>query len=181
VVKTGLNVVEPRNGRNNTQSTYQGIPGIIPYHLTARPLFLSFLSLCRPFAFLDREDRQYVARCKSYVSCLPRSFDVIIGAENAGGGIRVDDIEDDSLRSATLKLRHHPDSLSTRFSLVNIVPEEKALALITGNPAELLSLHRGQGLEILWRDSLQCPSEEEYIMMANNSTFIPRPNHDNIL
>lgn len=35
--------------------------------------------------------------------------------------------------------------------------------------AELLSLHRGQGLEILWRDSLTCPSEEEYIDMVNNS------------
>ncbi len=35
--------------------------------------------------------------------------------------------------------------------------------------AELLSLHRGQGLEILWRDSLRCPTEEEYIHMVNNS------------
>jgi len=34
---------------------------------------------------------------------------------------------------------------------------------------ELLSLHRGQGLEIFWRDSLQCPTEEEYISMVNNS------------
>ena len=52
-----------------------------------------------------------------------------------------------------------------------IALEEKAVALITGNQAELLFLHRGQGLEILWRDSLQCPSEEEYIRMVNNSTF----------
>ncbi|KAF9222343.1 terpenoid synthase [Gyrodon lividus] len=35
---------------------------------------------------------------------------------------------------------------------------------------ELLSLHRGQGLEIFWRDSLQCPTEEEYISMVNNKT-----------
>ncbi|PPQ68609.1 hypothetical protein CVT24_005427 [Panaeolus cyanescens] len=35
---------------------------------------------------------------------------------------------------------------------------------------ELLSLHRGQGLEILWRDSLQCPSEEDYISMVNQKT-----------
>lgn len=34
---------------------------------------------------------------------------------------------------------------------------------------ELLSLHRGQGLEIFWRDSLQCPTEEEYVSMVNNS------------
>ncbi|KAG1792816.1 isoprenoid synthase domain-containing protein [Suillus plorans] len=35
---------------------------------------------------------------------------------------------------------------------------------------ELLSLHRGQGMEILWRDLLQCPTEEEYISMVNNKT-----------
>ncbi|KAH0829020.1 isoprenoid synthase domain-containing protein [Lanmaoa asiatica] len=35
---------------------------------------------------------------------------------------------------------------------------------------ELLSLHRGQGLEIFWRDTLQCPTEEEYISMVNNKT-----------
>jgi geranylgeranyl diphosphate synthase type 3 len=36
--------------------------------------------------------------------------------------------------------------------------------------AEILSLHRGQGLELLWRDSLQCPTEEEYLEMVNNKT-----------
>ncbi|KAI0262197.1 terpenoid synthase [Gloeopeniophorella convolvens] len=36
--------------------------------------------------------------------------------------------------------------------------------------AELLSLHRGQGLDLLWRDSLQCPTEEEYIAMVNDKT-----------
>lgn len=38
---------------------------------------------------------------------------------------------------------------------------------------ELLCLHRGQGLEILWRDSLQCPTEEEYVRMVNFSAFRP--------
>ncbi|KZT72460.1 terpenoid synthase [Daedalea quercina L-15889] len=36
--------------------------------------------------------------------------------------------------------------------------------------AELLALHRGQGLELLWRDSLQCPTEEEYVSMVNQKT-----------
>ncbi|CAL1712001.1 unnamed protein product [Somion occarium] len=36
--------------------------------------------------------------------------------------------------------------------------------------SELLNLHRGQGLELLWRDSLQCPTEEDYISMVNNKT-----------
>ncbi|EIM80708.1 terpenoid synthase [Stereum hirsutum FP-91666 SS1] len=35
---------------------------------------------------------------------------------------------------------------------------------------ELLSLHRGQGLDLLWRDSLQCPTEDEYISMVKDKT-----------
>src|SRR6188768_1915933 len=34
---------------------------------------------------------------------------------------------------------------------------------------ELLNLHRGQGLDLFWRDSLQCPTEEEYVDMVNGS------------
>lgn len=34
---------------------------------------------------------------------------------------------------------------------------------------ELINLHRGQGIELYWRDSLTCPTEEEYLDMVNNS------------
>lgn len=34
---------------------------------------------------------------------------------------------------------------------------------------ELLQLHRGQGLDLFWRDSLQCPTEEEYVEMVLGS------------
>jgi hypothetical protein len=40
---------------------------------------------------------------------------------------------------------------------------------------ELLSLHRGQGLEILWRDSLRCPSEEDYVKLVNNRLQYVQP------
>lgn len=36
----------------------------------------------------------------------------------------------------------------------------------------MLELHQGQGLDILWRDSHICPSEEEYKMMVNKSIYI---------
>ncbi|KAK7206822.1 geranylgeranyl pyrophosphate synthase [Myxozyma melibiosi] len=35
---------------------------------------------------------------------------------------------------------------------------------------EMLNLHRGQGLDLYWRDSLICPTEEEYITMVKNKT-----------
>jgi geranylgeranyl diphosphate synthase type 3 len=35
---------------------------------------------------------------------------------------------------------------------------------------ELLNLHRGQGMELYWRDSLTCPSEVDYLEMVGNKT-----------
>lgn len=34
---------------------------------------------------------------------------------------------------------------------------------------ELLQLHRGQGMDLFWRDSLTCPTEKEYIDMVLGS------------
>ncbi|CAD6568039.1 MAG: geranylgeranyl pyrophosphate synthetase [Cyphobasidiales sp. Tagirdzhanova-0007] len=34
---------------------------------------------------------------------------------------------------------------------------------------ELLNLHRGQGMDLYWRDSLTCPTEQEYIDMVSNT------------
>lgn len=35
---------------------------------------------------------------------------------------------------------------------------------------ELLNLHRGQGMDLHWRDSLSCPTEAEYFDMVSNKT-----------
>ncbi|KAM0286490.1 hypothetical protein ACHAQH_000916 [Verticillium albo-atrum] len=35
---------------------------------------------------------------------------------------------------------------------------------------ELLSLHRGQGMDLFWRESRKCPSEAEYFEMVSNKT-----------
>ncbi|KAJ3339804.1 Geranylgeranyl pyrophosphate synthase [Gonapodya sp. JEL0774] len=35
---------------------------------------------------------------------------------------------------------------------------------------ELLNLHRGQGMDLYWRDTVTCPSEEEYMEMVSNKT-----------
>ena len=42
---------------------------------------------------------------------------------------------------------------------------------------EQLNLHRGQGRDILWRDSNRCPTEEEYESMVLDSEYAgsPRP------
>ncbi|KAF8902614.1 isoprenoid synthase domain-containing protein [Gymnopilus junonius] len=99
--------------------------------------------------------------------------------------LMVDDIEDDSQLRRGNPVAHKIYGVPQTINTANYVyflayqelfalrgsdttpPQQPLDSLVT---AELLSLHRGQGLEILWRDSLQCPSEEEYITMVNNKT-----------
>ncbi|KAI1122183.1 terpenoid synthase [Nemania abortiva] len=35
---------------------------------------------------------------------------------------------------------------------------------------ELINLHRGQGMDLYWRDSLTCPTEDHYLEMVGNKT-----------
>jgi geranylgeranyl diphosphate synthase, type III len=38
------------------------------------------------------------------------------------------------------------------------------------NLDEMINFHRGQGMDLFWRDNLVCPSTEEYIQMVNDKT-----------
>ncbi|THH23082.1 hypothetical protein EUX98_g8100 [Antrodiella citrinella] len=106
----------------------------------------------------------------------------------------VDDIEDDAQLRRGVPVSHKiygiPQTINSAnyvyflayqqlFSLRNdtdVHPDDDGKRLVSPQEldrvvtSELLSLHRGQGLEILWRDSLQCPTEEQYISMVNNKT-----------
>ncbi|KAF6746807.1 farnesyltranstransferase [Ephemerocybe angulata] len=98
--------------------------------------------------------------------------------------LMVDDIEDDSQLRRGNPVAHKiygvPQTINSAnyvyflafqelFALRNspTAPRQDLDQVVT---AELLSLHRGQGMEILWRDSLQCPTEDEYIQMVSNKT-----------
>ena len=35
---------------------------------------------------------------------------------------------------------------------------------------EMLALHRGQGMDLFWRDTLSCPTEDDYLEMVSNKT-----------
>ncbi|KAJ7182659.1 isoprenoid synthase domain-containing protein [Mycena crocata] len=99
--------------------------------------------------------------------------------------LMVDDIQDDSqLRRGapvTHKIYGVPQTINTAnyvyflaYQELMALPGENSTPsqteLVSIITSELVSLHRGQGLELLWRDSLTCPSEDEYISMVNNKT-----------
>ena len=52
-------------------------------------------------------------------------------------------------------------------SLTALPNASAALSIYT---EELLNLHRGQGMDLYWRDTLTCPSESDYLEMVSNKT-----------
>lgn len=50
------------------------------------------------------------------------------------------------------------------------VSELKSMEALNTFTTELLNLHRGQGMELYFRDNLICPTEEQYMEIVSNKT-----------
>ncbi|KAI9487878.1 MAG: geranylgeranyl pyrophosphate synthase [Benjaminiella poitrasii] len=92
--------------------------------------------------------------------------------------LMIDDVQDDSDLRRGVPVAHHiygiPQTINTANYVIFLALQE---VMKLNNPEmikvcteELINLHRGQGIELYWRDSLTCPTEEEYIEMVNNKT-----------
>jgi geranylgeranyl diphosphate synthase type 3 len=90
----------------------------------------------------------------------------------------VDDIEDNSKLRRGIPTAHTIFGIPTVLNCANYV-YFLALEECHGmnNPRasqvfveELLNLHRGQGQDIAWRESLRCPTENEYLQMVQDKT-----------
>ncbi|PLN77553.1 geranylgeranyl diphosphate synthase [Aspergillus taichungensis] len=90
----------------------------------------------------------------------------------------IDDVEDDSILRRGVPVAHKIYGTAQTINSANYV---YFLALQElqklNNPEainiyvqELLNLHRGQGMDLFWRDTLTCPSEDEYLEMVGNKT-----------
>lgn len=90
----------------------------------------------------------------------------------------VDDIEDSSPLRRGLPVAHNIFGTAQTINSANYVyfmalqelqklRNPKAVAIFTD---ELLNLHRGQGMDLFWRDVLSCPTEDDYLEMVSNKT-----------
>lgn len=93
---------------------------------------------------------------------------------------RIDDIEDNSILRRGVPVAHNIFGVASTINSANYVyflGLEKCLEL--GSPQAMvvfteqcLELHRGQGMEIYWRDNYICPTEAEYSRMVKRSKQI---------
>mmetsp|Transcript_26143 Transcript_26143/g.61294 ORF Transcript_26143/g.61294 Transcript_26143/m.61294 type:complete len:363 (-) Transcript_26143:337-1425(-) len=101
----------------------------------------------------------------------------IIG-ELHNASLLIDDIEDNSQLRRGIPVAHSIYGVPNTINCANYV---YFLALervhVLGNPKamgvfvyELLNLHRGQGQDILWRDTVKCPTEDQYRAMVLDKT-----------
>ncbi|KAK7077987.1 Geranylgeranyl pyrophosphate synthase [Halocaridina rubra] len=90
----------------------------------------------------------------------------------------IDDIQDNSVLRRGIPVAHSIYGVASTINAANYVyflGLEKVLSLdhpqaTTVFCEQLLELHRGQGMEIYWRDSFTCPSEDEYRQMTIRKT-----------
>ncbi|KHJ77769.1 hypothetical protein OESDEN_22611, partial [Oesophagostomum dentatum] len=91
--------------------------------------------------------------------------------------LMIDDIEDNSVLRRGLPVTHHiygtPRTINTANYVYFIALEKcarlspKAVAIFA---EQMLELHRGQGKELFWRDTVTCPTESEYEEMVIQKT-----------
>ncbi|RDH28588.1 terpenoid synthase [Aspergillus welwitschiae] len=90
----------------------------------------------------------------------------------------IDDIQDNSKLRRGLPVAHSIFGIAQTINSANyayFLAQERLREL--NHPEayeiyteELLRLHRGQGMDLYWRDCLTCPTEEDYIEMIANKT-----------
>jgi geranylgeranyl diphosphate synthase type 3 len=123
---------------------------------------------------------QLIAAFNEWLEVPPESLEVItrvVGMLHTAS-LLVDDVEDSSLLRRGLPVAHSIFGTAQTVNSANYVyfialqelgklKNPKAINIFT---EELLNLHRGQGMDLFWRDTLTCPSEDDYLEMVGNKT-----------
>lgn len=123
---------------------------------------------------------QLVQAFDAWLEVPPESRDVItrvIGMLHTAS-LLVDDVEDSSLLRRGYPVAHTIFGVAQTINSSNYIyfcalqelQKLKNPKVITIYAEELLNLHRGQGMDLFWRDTLTCPTEDDYLEMVGNKT-----------
>ncbi|KAI4269178.1 MAG: hypothetical protein L6R38_007554 [Xanthoria sp. 2 TBL-2021] len=124
--------------------------------------------------------KELIAAFNAWLQVPPSSLEIItkvIGMLHTAS-LLIDDVEDNSLLRRGVPVAHSIFGTAQTINSANYVYFQALQELLKlGNPEvvriyadELCNLHRGQGMDLFWRDTLTCPSEEDYLEMVGNKT-----------
>ncbi|KAF3909756.1 Dimethylallyltranstransferase [Arthrobotrys entomopaga] len=90
----------------------------------------------------------------------------------------VDDVEDNSVLRRGFPVAHSLFGVAQTINSANYIyfcamqeiTKLKNSECVRVFTEELINLHRGQGMDLFWRDTLTCPSEDDYLEMVSNKT-----------
>ncbi|RKF57828.1 Geranylgeranyl pyrophosphate synthase [Erysiphe neolycopersici] len=141
--------------------------------------------LLGPFEYLDAQPgkdirSQLIAAFNQWLEVPSESLEIItkvIGMLHTSS-LLVDDVQDSSLLRRGLPVAHSIFGTAQTINSANYVyflalqelQKLRSPKTITIYTEELLNLHRGQGMDLFWRDTLTCPSEDDYLEMVGNKT-----------
>ncbi|KAM3505908.1 hypothetical protein MY11210_007769 [Beauveria gryllotalpidicola] len=123
---------------------------------------------------------QLIAAFDAWLQVPPASLDVItrvVGMLHEAS-LLVDDVQDSSELRRGFPVAHHIFGVAQTINSANYIYFAALQELLTLNnqqalatfAEELVNLHRGQGMDLFWRDTLTCPSEDDYLEMVGNKT-----------
>ncbi|KAI9723803.1 MAG: geranylgeranyl pyrophosphate synthetase [Chrysothrix sp. TS-e1954] len=123
---------------------------------------------------------QLISAFNAYLRVPPPALSIITRAIGMlhTSSLLVDDVEDSSLLRRGVPVAHAifgvPQTLNSAnyvyFLALSTVMELGKGEAVGIFAEEMVNLHRGQGMDLWWRDSLMCPSEGEYLEMVSNKT-----------
>ncbi|KAL4954848.1 isoprenoid synthase domain-containing protein [Aspergillus filifer] len=124
--------------------------------------------------------RQMINAFNAWLKVPPESLAIItkVIAMLHTASLLIDDVEDNSVLRRGTPVAHSIYGTAQTINSANYVyflalqevQKLKSPAAIDIYVQELLNLHRGQGMDLFWRDTLTCPGEAEYLEMVGNKT-----------
>jgi len=141
--------------------------------------------LTGPFDYLEAHPgkdirSQLIAAFNVWLRVPRESLDIITKAIGMlhTASLLVDDVEDSSDLRRGVPVAHHIFGSAQTINSANYIYFCALRELLKlNNPDaiqiytdELLNLHRGQGMDLFWRDTLTCPTEDDYLEMVSNKT-----------
>lgn len=138
-----------------------------------------------PFEYLNGQRgkdfrSQLIAAFNTWLDVSAESLEIItkvVGMLHTAS-LLIDDVEDNSILRRGLPVAHSlfgvPQTINSAnyvyFYALEELQKLNNKEVITVYAEELLNLHRGQGMDLFWRDTLTCPTEDEYLEMVGNKT-----------